>query len=116
MLTYAVKATAALTQTTYMRGFGPTGTGLETTDDGRWTMDDGLRRSTLEHQSSSLHISAVISANYGTTTGAVYSIDSLPEDGEGTIMTLNGQNASATADTSGLAPGRHTVFVQGSAA
>jgi hypothetical protein len=99
VLTYALKATSSITQTSYMHGFGPTPNNLAATLNG-----------------SNLDVSAVISANYGTTNGAVYRIDQLPEDGIGTDMNMSGQNATASADISGLPDGRHTLFVQGKAA
>jgi hypothetical protein len=99
VLTYALKTSAIITQTTYMHGFGPTPNNL-----------------TANVNGPTLDVSAVISANYGTTNGAVYRIDQLPEDGVGTAMTMNGQNATASADISGLSNGRHMVFVQGKAA
>jgi plastocyanin len=98
-LTYALKATSSITQTSYMHAFGPTPNSLSGVING-----------------TTLNASAVISANYGTTTGAVYRIDQLPEDGIGTPMMMSGQNASAAIDVSPMPNGRHTLFVQGKAA
>ncbi len=98
-LTYALKATSSITQTSYMHAFGPSPNSLSAIVSG-----------------TTLNASAVISANYGTTTGAVYRIDQLPEDGIGTAMSMSGQNASAAIDVSPMPNGRHTLFIQGKAA
>ena len=98
-LTYSLKTTAALTETVFMRGFGPTPRTLSAMVNG-----------------STLTASAVISANYGLTNGAIYRIDQSPEDGVGTAMQLSGQNATANVDISALPAGRHLLYIQGKAA
>ncbi|HYP19044.1 MAG TPA: M14 family zinc carboxypeptidase, partial [Chloroflexia bacterium] len=64
-----------------------------------------------------IQVSAVVSANYGTVAGAVYTIDGNPDGGPTTPM--SGSFGAATAsvsaqvDTGGLAPGRHLLTVRG---
>lgn len=63
-----------------------------------------------------IQVSAVLSANYGTVAGAVYTIDGDPESDPSTPMSGSygaaTANASAQVDTSGLTPGRHLLTVQ----
>nr|MDQ5867309.1 hypothetical protein [Chloroflexota bacterium] len=64
-----------------------------------------------------VEVSAVLSANYGTVAGAVYTVDGSPESGP--TFALSGDFGAATADVSaqldisGLAPGRHLLTVRG---
>lgn len=100
-LLYALKSAGLSKSSTLSHPFGPDVTSLATTP---------LEPTTIQ-------AAAVLSSNYGTITDAVYSIDTLGPDGSGTPMqgTFGGgtANASANINTTDLANGRHTLFVQG---
>jgi hypothetical protein len=63
-----------------------------------------------------VEVSGVLSANYGTISGAVYTVDGNPESG--LTFPMSGDfgaataNVSAQLDTGGLAPGRHLLTVR----
>ena len=103
-LLYATKAVGLTPASTYSHAFGPTPRDLSVA--GSATPD-------------SIQFSAVLSANYSTVAGAVYSIDVPGDDGAGLPMSGNFggglANVSAQVDTGALPNGRHLLFVQGRA-
>lgn len=102
-LLYATKAVGLNTTTTLSRPFGPAPRNLEVSDGGG--------------APDTLHFTAVLSSNYGTVEGAVYTIDEPGSDGAGLPMSgsFGGGVVTATAsiDTGSLPNGRHLLFVQG---
>lgn len=101
-LLYATEATGLTAGATLSHAFGP--------DTSQLTVTAGLA-------TSSIQLTGVISANYGTVAGAVYMIDEPGSDGSGTSMSGNygggTANVSASVDTSGLSNSRHLLLVQG---
>ncbi len=101
-LIYAAKAVAITTTTTLSRSFGPV------------THDLAVETGPV---SNTLSLTGVISANYGTIAGAVYSVDAPAVDGSGVEMSGNFgggiANVNALVDTDNLPDGRHLLLVQG---
>jgi hypothetical protein len=101
-LMYAAKVAGPSPAVTLSRSFGPAVLDLTATTE----------------TSTTIRLTGVLSANYGTIANAVYRIDSPGADGSGTPMSGNyggrTANVSALIDTGNLPPGRHIALVQGS--
>ncbi len=100
-LTYAARVVGGTPSITLSRPFGPVVSGL--------AVDP--------QPPSSIRVTGVVSASYGTVASAVYTIDTPGDDGSGTPMQgdFGGgvASVSATIDTGNLQDGRHILLVQG---